>query len=349
MEDEGFMNDICDGDEELLQVARELLSKHKAPGTIQAYRQVQKDFKNFCEQNKGLSYHLMGSKEVGRFIIKCKQDNKAVAYWGKLRAALEDLEKQRNVQEKDSAFSPAVLVLLEGGKRMAAAKRPVVKKTKPLDSEALKKGLEEFVLPFCPDKIMQIDLVKLRTLFRWTVNRQVLGRYEDFSKLQAKHFSITEDKSAIRVVFPRSKNDQFANGTIKYLPKKMDQVINPYNVTLIYFKRCGFKMDGQDTSFVNCRVKKIKDGTHVPIPDIVVSSDTVTKQAKDLLQELGFTAEGYAETAPKRAGVTEALESGTSIDDLQQIGGWRTNSMPLMYAANNEQHKIELARKMNLS
>ena len=237
--DEQFIEDICDWDEALMQVARELLANHRAPGTIVAYKQVQKDFKDFCEKGKDLSYDRTGPKEVGRFIISCK--GKPVSYWGKLKAALDDLQKQRNRPESETAFSPATQQLLEGGKRMAAAKRPIVKKTKPLDVNALEAGLQKHIWEFCPDRIMDINLIKLRTLFRWTVNRQALGRYEDFSQLQARHFSLSEKKDAIKVVFPKSKNDQFANGTVKYLPKK-DGIIDPFTLTLVYFKRCGYTM-----------------------------------------------------------------------------------------------------------
>lgn len=346
-EDNEFTEDICGKDEALQQAAEDLFKHHKAAGTILSYQQVQRDFKKFCDETEGLSYTRMNKTDVGRFVLHCKIQNKGYAYWMKLKASLEDLERQRDREKDKTALSPAVLVWIEGGKREAAKNRPIVKKMRTLDPRAIAKGLNRYVWPYCPDRVMEIDLMKLRTLYRWVVLRQTAGRFTDFDELQALHFSLSEDKQNIKIVFPLTKGDQMANGTLKYLPKK-EGSIDPFLLTLIYFKRCGFKMSKTDESFINCRVQRNENGEQVPIPTERLCYSNASAQAKSLLEELGFSTELYGETSTKRSGVTEALENGNTYDEVQQIGGWKTPGMPAWYAANNEKHKIKLVKNMKI-
>ena len=245
------------------------------------------------------------------------------------------MERQRDRGREETALSPGVLVWIEGGKKETAKNRPIVRKMRTLDPKAIVKGLNRYVWPFCPDNVMDIDLMKFRTLYRWVVLRQTAGRFSDFDELQALHFSLSEDKQNIKIIFPLTKGDQLANGTLKYLPKK-EGSIDPFLLTLIYFKRCGFKMSKKDKSYINCRVKRDENGKHVPIPTERLTVSNASAQAKSLLEELGFSTELYGETSTKRAGVSEALENGNTLDELQQIGGWKTPGMPAWYADFNE-------------
>ena len=70
------------------------------------------------------------------------------------------------------------------------------------------------------------------------------------------------------------------------------------------------------------------------------------KQAKRLLEDMGFSSTGYGESSAKRAGVTEPLERGATVEQIQLVGGWKTPGMPLYYAQMNEKFKIELAQRM---
>ena len=56
--DEQFIEDICDGDEALMQVARELLANHRAPGTIVAYKQGRRILRIFAKRGK--ICHMIG-------------------------------------------------------------------------------------------------------------------------------------------------------------------------------------------------------------------------------------------------------------------------------------------------
>ena len=81
-EDNDFMEVVCGKDEALQQAAEGLFKHHKAAGTILAYQQVQRDFKDFCDRTDGLSYLRMSKIDVGRFVLDCKIQNKGYAYWG---------------------------------------------------------------------------------------------------------------------------------------------------------------------------------------------------------------------------------------------------------------------------
>ena len=78
-----------------------------------------------------------------------------------------------------------------------------------------------------------------------------------------------------------------------------------------------------------------------------MSRSEAAKQGKKLAVSLGHDGR-YGETSAKRTGVTEALSRGISIDTLQQVGQWKTNSMPLYYLENSNAHKVSVYNEMNL-
>jgi hypothetical protein len=348
-EEQSRLDAVWEGNEDLQQTADRLFIAHKAKGTMEQYNPVQKEFKEFCDTTAGLSYQIMGEKEVRLFITHCANVQKGAAYWMKFKPSLEQLQVCRNRPAAQTAFTAYNNALIAGAKREANLRKGITKKKDALEVEALKKGLIQEVWKYCPDRIQEINLVKIRTLFRWTVCRETISRFEDFGELQAKHFSKSKDNTAIQVFFPKMKNDQRRNGNTKFLPKKLGEgkIICPYTLTLVYFARCGFRMSPDDDNYVSCNTRYTKDG-QVPVGTVKLQYNNAAQQSKKLLEELGFDNTLYGETSAKRAGVTEALNNDVPLDVIQQVGGWKTQDMALRYAQNDEQYQIRLARRMNL-
>ena len=129
------------------------------------------------------------------------------------------------------------------------------------------------------------------------------------------------------------------------LDSQPGSILDTVTIVALYFKRCGFRMDGLDQNYVSCRITS-KGAGQRPIPGTRLSYSTCMAQAKEFLELLGFPTENYGETSAKRAAVTYAIEGGTPVDVVQQVGAWKTAWMPLVYANNSIQHKTGLVKRM---
>ena len=56
----------------------------------------------------------------------------------------------------------------------------------------------------------------------------------------------------------------------------------------------------------------------------------------------------YGESSAKRTGTTLALKNGVSVDEVQQIGGWKTAGMPMRYWVSLDENKLDLVTKKNI-
>ena len=342
-EDLEAMRDIAGEDAELLLEAKHLFNSQVAAGTITRYNRIIGEFRAFCDEDAELNYDNFSAREVGRFIVKNSTKGRGEAFWGAVKPAIEAVQKARNVAAENTAFTTIVLSCLAGAKRRAAENRPSVRKMVALPEEALVKALDEYIYKHVPDNLDKICLSKFRTIFRWTIVKYTMCRWDGFDYLRAKHFRLSEEGS-IFIHFPMSKGDQTGKGKICTLATR-EHISNPVALTLLYFKVFNMEMDEKDESRINCALRYTKDGL-VAKKDQGLSYNEGSKQAKRLLEEMGFSSEGYGESSAKRAGVTEPLERGATVEQIQLVGGWKTPGMPLYYAQMNEQFKIDLAKKM---
>ena len=273
---------------------------------------------------------------------------KGKAYMAKVKPAIGRLETAMDRPSTETSLTPMIEAIVSGGKRVSAEIAPTIKKMDPVPKELVILLLKEEVW----DKVHHIEdisLQKFRIIFKWVIEICMLCRFNDYVQLQAKHFTPAKDKNSIEIFFPRSKNDQFHKGQSKYLDRCKGQIWNPVDITALYFKRFGFKMDGKDDSYVHCRLRR-KGNMQVPDGRYKLSYAAAAAESKKLLEQYGYGALRYGEgSSAKRAGVTSAIHKGVSIDTVQQCGGWKTNSMPLHYLQNSETHKVNIAKQMKFA
>ena len=140
-EEQNTLDTVWEGNEDLQQTAARLFIAHKAKGTMEQYNPVQKEFKEYCEATEGLSYQIMGEKEVRYFITHCANKQKGAAFWMKFKPSLEQLQVCRNRSAAQTAFTAYNNALIAGAKREANLRKGITKKKDALEVEALKKGL----------------------------------------------------------------------------------------------------------------------------------------------------------------------------------------------------------------
>jgi len=344
--------ELFDNDSGNIDMAFELFNHKQSINTSTGYAAIVKKFKMFCETKPEYDFFNFGEKEVANFVThlaKTMPTSKFV--FNSLKPALSRLETMRGVKEHRSAFTPRIDHILVGAKRRARELAPEPCKMDILPKEALERALRTYVWPYLHEH-MSIDLHAFRVIFRWLLYTKTCCRWDCINHLQAKHFMLIEVDSndglkekAISVKFPKSKNNQYKDENIRMLDRKEGSVFDPLPIVALYFKRCGYSMDGKDTGYINCMIRK-QGGTHMPIPDRRLSYATGMAQAKGLLEKMGFSSKKYGETSAKRAAVSYAIEGGTAIDVVQQVGAWKTQHMPLVYANNSAKHKVNLVKQM---
>ena len=320
-----------------------MFNSQQAKGTSKSYGYIIKKFRDHCDSSADYDYTNFGEVEVGSFVLNMVQANLSKNIIACIKPAIERLEVAKGV--KETAFTPLICKWLSGAKRLACEIEPMIKKMDPIPLEAIKKALREHIWIHVahPERI---DMKVFRTVFRWVVMSFTLCRFDEFKELRALHFTVVEDQQAIQVFFPRAKNDQFHNGTLKMLPKQEDSILNPMALTLLYFQRFGLQMNGTDTSYINCRIT----GTSVKraLGNVRLSYSEAAKLAKGLLRQMGYGHIRYGESSAKRTGVTVALNSDVPIDVVQQVGGWKTPGMPLTYMASSIDHKVRIVKDMKI-
>ena len=228
----------------------------------------------------------------------------------------------------------------EGAKRVAVGRRQPVKKAGEVSVELLKRMVQEVAEP-AYGNAKEVNVIKLRTVFRVTIIYFTFCRGSDLQHLQARHFKrIGED---IEVTFPKSKNDQLHKGQVTHL-KSNETAFCPVKVTKLYFKRMGFEWgdEGDDRRFVHCRFQK-SGGWFKPAQAGPASMSKAREELTKLLRSMGVDPTGITEKSFKMLGVTATLEAGATSEEVAMQGRWHSTDMPLRYKHNSAEFKTRLA------
>ena len=343
-EDWRRVKEVTGNNERRLKIAQELHDKHQAEGTLKLYRRIVEDFQEFCNTEEGLSYENFGEKEIANFVLeKCEEKRQDQTYQAAIKPAIRRIEEIRGISEERTGFTPLINRWLSGAKRRAAELKGPAKKMDMLPIEVVKIIIEREVWDKI-GKIEDINAIALRTIYRWTVMFFTLCRFNEFKKLKGKHFSTAEGGEGIKIIFPCAKNDQLHKGQEKMIPKQMGETIDPMGLTLVYFRRMGLEMNEAEEGYINCRINsKGKAVKRRPLGET-----TAVESAKKLLRDYGAGNIRYGESSAKRTGTTLALKNGVSVDEVQQIGGWKTAGMPMRYWVSLDENKLDLVTKMNI-
>ena len=342
-QDRIYVDGLIVGGEENRQMARQLYDHHQAEGTIKAYSRTIAAFKRYCEETESLSYEEFGEKEVLNFIIEAVAKDKGPQFLATIKPAVERIEEMRGIPKEKTAFTAVVNKHLAGAKRTATQAAPKKIKKEAIPVELIEEILEKDIYAK-GSNIENIDFETLRTVFKWVVQAQTFCRFDEFSRLRACDFRFNEDKEGIIVSFCRgAKNDQMHKGNERVLPRQRGKIFDAYTLTLIFFEKCGYKMDQKDQGINHCAMTK--NGKPVQRR---LSRQAASKGTAKLLRKYGYDPRKYGETSAKRTGVTNAYRQGVPLEKIQELGNWRTPGMPREYVQATDEYKAELAKSMNL-
>ena len=113
--------------------------------------------------------------------------------------------------------------------------------------------------------------------------------------------------------------------------------------TKLFFQRAGFLFanDGSDHSKVNCKIRK-NGGSWVFQPTQVLGRTTAIEQLRKLLAKYGFPFMSVTDKSAKMEGVTQSLDAGVSLEEVQLHGRWKTLEMPMRYKRNSSNFKLKI-------
>lgn len=314
-----------------------LLSSSIAPATLRSYRRVQACFEAFCV-SRGFPHPEFTSASVMEYLVHLQDERVGVAFVCALKPAL-CLQLKFQLRLPSSVFSPVVDTAIVGLKRIAAARRPEVRKMRPLSGPDLLLLFNVLVQPYLP-VIALIPLQNIRTMFRASLTFYTFCRFRDFNALRVRHFSPLPS-GAVMVYFPEAKNDQLHQGNSTPLPCSAP-FPDPVYITKLFFERAGFVLaeNSVDSSFVNI---VIDPKSKAVVPGRRLSYSRALADLKAACDLAGIGGVAIGEKSAKVGGVTTALASSVSLVDLAAHGRWRTTDIVLHYRADSVAHKVAVA------
>ena len=255
------------------------------------------------------------------------------------------------VKSTDTALTIRVTSMVNSFKRQLCQRKQKVKKGSPFPIDIFWLMAEREVYPF-ELELYKINSSNFRAIFRAIFIYFTFCRFSDFSILTDRDFR--DHGHFIEVVFKKSKNDQYHEGTNSILAR-LDRRPCPVELVRLYFKKFQLKFadqPGTEARFLNFRIAKRGLGREIPLPHKSLSQSTATEKTRLLLQRYGMdtvAAKKFTEKSMKIAGVTALCDSGEPLENVAIAGRWRTMTTPLYYRNTSKNFRVKVAKNIPLS
>ena len=273
------------------------------------------------------------------FVRDALAEGAGLAFFQKLLPSLQLLENVLDVEK--SVISPQVRTAVGSIKRELAKNRGIVKKATGYSFHIIQDLIQKEVVPFArsPEKI---DAFALRSLVRATVIYFTFCRFDDFKRLTEA--DVTDQGTYIKIIFERSKNDQFGDNSMSVIPERPGCETCPAALLRLYFRRFGLCF-GSGKKLLNFRIWK-EAGRHVAMPLHGLSASNATKNTRALLAKHGYDAAAFTEKSMKVQGVTELLETGEALENVMVHGRWKSATTPLHYRHLSVNFRLQVAQNI---
>lgn len=243
----------------------------------------------------------------------------------------------------DTALTQTVVTGVLTMKRLMAKNRDPVRKATPFGKAQLK-ILIDYVIYDPISKGLSISTNDFRSVIRAVVIFWSWCRFSDFETITDK---ITFDHgNFIKIMFPKSKQDQLYNGTISYLPEQGGKYC-PCTLLRMYFTlyNLEFGYTGPVNRYINFSVYKTSQG-HSPKLYQSISYTTAVEHMRQLFKRVNLDGHLYTETSFKAGGVTEFLNSGNSLHQCMVHGRWASLMTPEFYRRDSDDYRLFLASRI---
>jgi integrase len=325
---------------ELVEEVNIMMRGAVAVSTAKQYATAIIKFLDFCKQQRH-AFPDFTAGAVLEYVAECKHHGAPLGRFRQIVPALQLLEQVAG--RVGTGLTTQVRGAVVSIQRELAAKKPAVRKAVGYDFSVIDKLMAAEILPHLP-QLHTINAFSFRSLFRAVIIYFTFCRFGDFTKLTDKEFDDKGDH--IRITFLTRKNDQMGDNSVHVIPTRRDCSICPVHLVRCYFQRFGLTFQGSGLP-VNFRLRK-DGGRYVRAPG-VLSRSNATKYTRQLLAKNNFDGEHFTEKSLKVGGVTNLLNAGEPLENVQLLGGWRSLQTPLYYRAASTQLKQTVAARIPLS
>ena len=128
------------------------------------------------------------------------------------------------------------------------------------------------------DESHKIEASHFRSWFRAVIIYCTLCRFDEFSRLQDRHF--TDKGDHVEIVFERRKNDQFGDNSKAVIAARPEAAVCPVALIRLYFRTFQLQFQGSGKS-VNFRIQK-QAGSHRPLWNTSLAQSNATKLTRQL-------------------------------------------------------------------
>ena len=290
-----------------------------------------KRFENFCS-SKDLPYPQFSEWAAVQFIFCAVKDKEPFSFFTRVIPALAAIERARG--ETVSALTPFVHDLVNSAKRRLAATKGPTKKAQNMDLSTLQKLYEAEVMHKADQDINRFHF---RAIFRFFVIYFTMCRFSDFNYLTVGDLEFFQDH--IKVTFSHSKNDQYYDGSVSYIPKSDS---DPCPVTVIKKFFDFFNLWGRPKNQpLNFQMKARNGGALLK----KLSYSSAVLQARNLLSQHNIPIK-YSEKSCKTAAVTAALEKNMAPQDLMLHGRWKSVNTSFHYRNSMPDYRLNLSKSL---
>jgi hypothetical protein len=315
-----------------MDLAHHYLASGVKPSTRNQYTRIFKIWTEFCIENN-LPEFDCGPEQLAACLSLVMAQSKSLSKVNMLSAAVAN---EYRIRMKPSPTSHESISLLFRGFRLSHSQErdPML----PLSDEILHKMIDQIYLPVHGRDGLLASLVLWRTVWRALMEFYTLGRYSDVIKL--RRADVVFEAHPVRhlnVSFRGGKNDLYSEGGQRVVASfDPPSRYCPVNFTQSYFQYLGCQHLGY---LIPCCDPHAKPDQSKPLPYNAALSDLRT-----LLDNLGYQSKNYDEHSGKRGGASAMAENGISKDDLQRLGGWRSEAMPSKYTDMSTGSKLQMAK-----
>ena len=327
-----------------IKAANVMLRPPVAESTLTVYAPVVEQFRDYCNKND-FSYPYFTSSAVIGFMGVCYENKLNIHFFSKILPSLAALEG--SLDRSGVGINLQVNKAMNSFKRELAKSKQPVRKANLFQISVFEPIIQKEILEHIDD-LYKINATHFRSIFRAIIIYFTFCRFSDFRQLTDSNFEDLGD--SILVTFPKSKNDQYYQGTTSVLPEKIGSKLCPVKITRLYFQR--FKLNFKNAkvipaAFVNFRIAK-REGYHVRIPGKTLCATNATKCTRELLKKYNIDGDKFTEKSMKVSGVTALCDSGEPLENVSIMGRWRSLVMPMHYRNTSHEFKKSVANNIPL-
>mgnify|MGYP003326125782 CR=1 FL=1 len=318
-------------------------TKAKAPKTVDQYLAAFERAKTWAKGMK-VSVLPMHVDDLMTYLIHVSENVESFAAVKMARYGLAYVHQMAGYP--DPTKDPGVTLIIEAARRMWA--HPV-KKAKPMTL---------YIIKMLVDKILgydmirskdsfKVSIVEWRTVINIVIKFCFVARNADVLELTRQHFTFIKD--LLYIHFPKSKNDQYFEGSTTMFESAKDKRYCPVYLTSKYFERLGYEPSSTGYFLPKVIMKKVdkmsNKNVFVASPKEHVSYNMCLQDRRKLLLRMGLPAKDFTEHSDRVGGVSHLFNNGGTVEEAQAQGRWKTTETPKKYIQKSESKEREISRR----